>query len=72
MAIVFGDGDGYLSPRMAASRRNAVRGGWARARNTTSEQRTAIGEKAGAATLARYGRDFFRQIRKRSRGRSKQ
>ena len=42
---------------------NARKGGLARAQKTTKEQRQAWGEKAGTATLTRYGADYFRHIR---------
>lgn len=53
-------GRGLISPRMAASQRNGRLGGLARMKSTTAEQRQAIGEKAGAAVVTRYGVAFFR------------
>jgi hypothetical protein len=55
--------EGTRSPRLIAAQRNGAAGGRARAAKTTLEQRQAWGEKAGAATLAHYGRDYFRHIR---------
>jgi hypothetical protein len=49
--------------RLLALRRNGRLGGIARKLRYSREQRQAWGEKAGAATLARYGRDYYKFIR---------
>ena len=56
---------GVLSPRMVAAKRNGALGGKARSRNLTADQITAIGEKGGAALLAKYGHAYFKYIRRR-------
>ena len=50
------------SPRLVASQRNGRAGGLARARLYDELQLTAWGEKAGAATLARYGHTYYSHI----------
>jgi len=54
---------GFVSPKIAAAKRNGSRGARARLANTTFEQRQAWGEAAGAAVLTRYGHGYFKYLR---------
>lgn len=53
-----------LDPKMIARRLNGAKGGNKTAALYNLETRRKWGHKAGTATLQRYGKDYFRHIRK--------
>jgi general stress protein YciG len=57
--------EGFLvAARAVAAKLNGRRGGRARASLYSAEQRTDWARKGGIATRARYGNDYYREIRK--------
>jgi hypothetical protein len=50
------------SAKMIAARAKGIKGGLARANNLTKEQKSAIGYKAGKATFAAYGSEYYSAI----------
>jgi hypothetical protein len=52
------------SPRVVAGRQNGQRGGFARAGRHGLERRKEWARLGGTATRARYGNDYYREIRK--------
>jgi general stress protein YciG len=51
-----------VTARQLASKRNGQKGGQARAKSTTPEQRMAASEKGGFATRDKLGTGFLRYI----------